>query len=1588
MKAKRILAMLLICFVAMTNLAFADVTDSVTISSLTELAAFRDAVNGGDAYEGKTVTLTTSIDLSSVTNWEPIGTGTRSGSGYTGNAFKGVFDGGNFAISNLTVSGGTYDTVGLFGVLDGGTIKNLKLENASINVTTKNAGSAVGLMVNGATVENITASGSVAAADGAGGVVGRMTINGTISNCVNNANVSGAAAGGIVGKAYYTGTGVEMNISNCTNSGTITSTAAGCAGGIAGFSAANVSGCTNSGTITSTDAGTVGISLGGIVGWQQMYGEISNNTNNGLVTSEYYVATAGGIVGWANYQYKTDGTAAEYPVYEVISVKGNTNTASIIAAQSSLGSGGIVGGVYNAAVITNNVNLAEKISGYAFASGILGNYQAQDSNGYHDAKVLTVENNITTTVSANITANCVNDVCYDNVNVGADYATSNFNTGAKIGNTIYGTFAEAMAAASAMTGDVTVELYDKVTLNSNLSGSYSSITFVGKTDTAEIYLDVQGYITATGKNVAFTDLTLSKAAGGFITNAGFMNVAFGVYDVPSVTYTNCYFANGAYASSGTNTFTNCTFMRSHDKYGLWAYGDADIVVDGCTFADYRGVKMYAEDAAKTTNLTVKNTDFSALDGKPAIVLTYGESVVLEGNTYSSTGVFELDLDGAPNGTSVTSDVTPTCINDNGVCGVLVDGKIYTTVAQAAEVATAESTVTLLHDSTETVEFVEGVTLDKNGYTAENVTVATPPVVVKIGDDTYTDFIEALNAAEASDADEITVELLCDINLTGSPLSAYYKKYHFITNVEGGVTVTFDHDNWVDFANGSIGENVTFKASYFLLNGRSLVVKGNIDTGYLYTCWGATTTIEETAVVNVRTGDATVQVKGGNTVMTVKGTLNCGVINVWNSTAKLIVSGENAKVNTYWFDCWDGTPSALIENGATMVVDHVDGLTETMSASRGGSITVNNANLKVDSLLLGHDGTAGVITVTGDSTFEGTIKLTTATSTVTGPAGLNVITTVEGYEIVYSNGAYGAAVPQPTGTLTNVYTSETGYWGECGGNASESFEFKFYNDDTYMGYTSLNNIGGIIDGDVYVSWNIKLDAESNTDEYWTMAWDVAPTIAMQPNRVEQWVDGVKVAECAVEPNWSDSIFPVVAAITDDSGKILSYINNRENATLANAFANGGNIVLLKDVTLENTLYVNVGKKVVLDLNGKTIGIDTDVWVYGAANSGTAPITVCYGGDLTIEDSSENKSGLINGNYGTGLYVYDTYAAVMMTAKGDDATNGTAKLTVNSGTLKGFFAAVAGNKDRDNTEIVINGGKLTVDISDSYSTTGIEHPMNGKLTINGGIIEGMDGISFRSGQLLITDGTIIGNAPATTFDEDEYWDNDFAACTGHALQIVSRASSNAANETPSVEIRGGKFTAENTTAIGSYAADDDIQITGFISGGTFSSDVTAFLADGYEIKDNGDGTYGVIEAEAEEKIDSLNAVVKDMLITYDTETGTEELYQIVLLSGIDSLNYSKVGFEITVGDVNKVFETNKVFTGVKVTDRTGTTTEAGPKAFGENMNYIFGEAFNFDKADGDKSLTFKPFAVKLDGTTIYGEATTVDKIYEEVSSEVTE
>lgn len=317
-------------------------------------------------------------------------------------------------------------------------------------------------------------------------------------------------------------------------------------------------------------------------------------------------------------------------------------------------------------------------------------------------------------------------------------------TVAKIGETTYETFSDAMTAANGMTGNVVVDICGAVEFvnGMELKGSYDSITFNKGADGASITINQTAggdYLEAHGKTVAFNDLTLAKANPAWAGNSGHMGNYFSIQG-GTVTYTNCTFPNGACTSTGTATYDNCTFQNT-SEYGLWVYDDALVTVKGGTINSAKGIKVYSEDETSVTStLTVQNTTFTKnVIAKPAVAVGYARSITLIGNTYdNSTGVLELDSGSDADCEGITfvakdsegNDIGSTLTavdrsNGGAACGVLMDGKIYTTVTEAAKDSTSSSSVTLLHESAETVEFAEGVTLNKNGYTAADVTVAGP-----------------------------------------------------------------------------------------------------------------------------------------------------------------------------------------------------------------------------------------------------------------------------------------------------------------------------------------------------------------------------------------------------------------------------------------------------------------------------------------------------------------------------------------------------------------------------------------------------------------------------------------------------------------------------------------------------------------------------------------------------------------------------------------------------------------------------------------------------------------------------------------------
>ncbi len=130
------------------------------------------------------------IELSSRTNWTPIGNDVLP--------FTGYYDGQGYSIDGLNISGsGSYQ--GFFGYLDSANVANIELTNVSI-VASDTAGGLVGKAVN-STVIGCSVRGSVQGGDSIGGLAGSISDT-AITGCSGNVEIIGVEfTGGFVGKA-------------------------------------------------------------------------------------------------------------------------------------------------------------------------------------------------------------------------------------------------------------------------------------------------------------------------------------------------------------------------------------------------------------------------------------------------------------------------------------------------------------------------------------------------------------------------------------------------------------------------------------------------------------------------------------------------------------------------------------------------------------------------------------------------------------------------------------------------------------------------------------------------------------------------------------------------------------------------------------------------------------------------------------------------------------------------------------------------------------------------------------------------------------------------------------------------------------------------------------------------------------------------------------------------------------------------------------------------------------------------------------------------------------------------------------------
>lgn len=271
----------------------------------------------------------------------------------------------------------------------------------------------------------------------------------------------------------------------------------------------------------------------------------------------------------------------------------------------------------------------------------------------------------------------------------------------------------------------------------------------------------------------------------------------------------------------------------------------------------------------------------------------------------------------------------------------------------------------------------------------------------------------------------------------------------------------------------------------------------------------------------------------------------------------------------------------------------------------------------------------------------------------------------------------------------------------------------------------------------------------------------------------------------------------------------------------------NVTLNRDLEITQPIVVEPSKRVLLDLNGYSI-TPNQAGLAKVLNTKDAVVLVRRGADLTINDNSTNKTGSIDAKGAAGVM-----CGVKLTDSNDEDSsnaNVSAKLTVNSGIIKGYNYGITGNGTRHGTEITINGGTIeATSIKETEEGTGIYHPQDGTLTVTGGIITGFgSGIEIRSGKLTVEGGTISSTA-----------DKLLAKANGNGTTIIGAAvavSQHVTNKDLNVTINNG-------TLNGLYALyEEDLQndevvnnIAMTVTGGTlngkvFSENCTGFIKGG--------------------------------------------------------------------------------------------------------------------------------------------------------------
>lgn len=308
-----------------------------------------------------------------------------------------------------------------------------------------------------------------------------------------------------------------------------------------------------------------------------------------------------------------------------------------------------------------------------------------------------------------------------------------------------------------------------------------------------------------------------------------------------------------------------------------------------------------------------------------------------------------------------------------------------------------------------------------------------------------------------------------------------------------------------------------------------------------------------------------------------------------------------------------------------------------------------------------------------------------------------------------------------------------------------------------------------------------------------------------------------------------------------------------------------VQLTGSVALSSVLQMKPTREKILDLDGHTLStsantlmkIEEDVsftvldgTLQGNGSASAYGLEI-VGGDVamshvTITDTAQGVRVMDNtAKYNdsrvtmTDCTVYSTVAGIQIRGNGA-ATAGDTHLSMDRCVIEssGYYALTgSGNNDAYGTNVLIRNCTMRVT---SSSGTAIYHPQRDSvLLVEDSVLEGFTTVAIKGGTVTLMDTQVTASTRAGMTPQPPAFDGSGYADTGAAVYVETGY-----NQPCTVTIGGdSRVTSANAAALMLYESTNPLY-TITITGGRYSSDVSAFLPDGYRCVKDGD--YWLVQA----------------------------------------------------------------------------------------------------------------------------------------------